>query len=860
MNSMYDQRFRDIILLSVGFLGALWFFMDINNHWAPSVLDMSISDERIIEKADSIFLSWDYQPVSYGANTKLVSSDFIVDSLQKQFGTSDFINQFRNGEKEKLPLYKRSVSWHDGNELQNEKMSMELAKNGELVSFRIAPEIINAQTPFNRNLLIKALESDFESASIATLDTVVSGLVDYQHNREVSSNYRSMREVFSRRQVGEGGSGLSGYLSSSNIWNAAEYYIKKSYWKRFTFKRDSLSFDDQNGYKVVKAFFVSKDTVMGVSPGLEVEVLPAGSLHRMKPTYPNLEGKSSGRSLFVSFIETGFMIGVLSFAVWLLIIFYLRIKAKAIDMSPALVVALLAGFMVSGMIALEMFNSVAFDTNQIFSVLFSVGIFGAISSAGFFLLTSVSDSITRQYWPSKLTTWDLVRRGMFKNKPVGWSVLRGLGISGVLIGVYMVFLEFVPGTYLDSTIEFDTSAYMFGSIANLLKALLESLIIIVPLFLIVTNQLTGVTNKKWLVPVISGLCFALLAPLDFEVNPAINAIILNLILGIILGLFYIAFDFVSLSLAFFIFLNLLFTKKGWVIDSSPDASLFYVFIVVLSGLIVVSIMFIYRGNETNELPDYVPDYLEDLAKEQRVRQELDIARTVQKTFLPNITPDIEGFDAAALCDPALDTGGDYYDIIRIDEHRTAVAIGDVSGKGIRAAFYMTFAKGVIHSLCSILDSPKTLMVQANRLFNENATRGTFISMIYGVLDSREKAFTYVRAGHNPILHKKASGETAWLQPKGVAIGMTKGDSFEKACEEVTVQLQQGDVLVLYTDGVTEAQNKDGEFYGEDRLVKLLEKENTESSIELRNLIANDVRSFFGEETQYDDMTLVVIKA
>ena len=834
--------------------------MDIGNHWVPSVMDMSISDERIIEKADSTFLSWDYQPVSYSTNSRVVSSGFMVDSLQRKYGASNFLNQFRNNKDLALPLYKRFVTWHDGNEFEDSRMSMELTKNGELVSFKVDPEIVNAQTPFNRNLLIKALRSDFESAAIATLDTVVSGLVDYQHNRESSSNYRSMRGVFDRRLIGEGDSGLSGYLSSSNIWNAAEYYIGKSYWKRFSFNRDSLSFDDQNGYKVVKAFLTSRDTVMGVSPGLEIEILPAGSLHLMNPIYPDLKAQSNSGSIFVSFIETGFMIGILGFAVWLLIIFYLRIKAKAIDMSPALVVALLAGFMVSGMIALEMFNGIGFETNQIFSVLFTVGIVGALSSAGFFLLTSVSDSITRQYWPSKLKTWDLVRRGMFKNKPVGWSILRGLGISGVLIGVYMVFVEFVPGTYLDSTIEFDTSAYMFGSIANLLKALLESLIIIVPLFLIITNQLAGVTNKKWLVPVISGLCFVLLEPLDFDVNPVINAFALNLILGVVLGLFYIAFDFVSLSLAFFLFLNFLFTKKGWIIESSPDASLFYVFVMVLLGLTGASIIFIYRGDETDTLPDYVPDYLEDLAKEQRVQQELDIARTVQKTFLPNTTPDIEGFDTAALCDPAMDTGGDYYDIICIDEHRAAVAIGDVSGKGIRAAFYMTFAKGVIHSLCTILDSPKALMVQANRLFNENATRGTFISMIYGVLDSRDKTFTYVRAGHNPMLYKKASGKTEWPQPKGVAIGMTKGDAFEKACEEVTVQLQEGDVLILYTDGVTEAQNKEGEFYGEDRLVKLLKKEKTESSVELRNLIANDVRSFFGEETQYDDMTLVVIKA
>lgn len=133
-------------------------------------------------------------------------------------------------------------------------------------------------------------------------------------------------------------------------------------------------------------------------------------------------------------------------------------------------------------------------------------------------------------------------------------------------------------------------------------------------------------------------------------------------------------------------------------------------------------------------------------------------------------------------------------------------------------------------------------------------------MIYGVLDSKERTFTYLRAGHNPMLYKKADGNVEWMQPPGVALGMAKGEAFNTVSVEDKIELLKGEVLVLYTDGITEAQNEQGDFYDEKRLKKLLKREKTNSSKELRDLIIEDVRTFIGEERQFDDMTLVVIKA
>jgi sigma-B regulation protein RsbU (phosphoserine phosphatase) len=132
-------------------------------------------------------------------------------------------------------------------------------------------------------------------------------------------------------------------------------------------------------------------------------------------------------------------------------------------------------------------------------------------------------------------------------------------------------------------------------------------------------------------------------------------------------------------------------------------------------------------------------------------------------------------------------------------------------------------------------------------------------MIYGVLDLSNRSFTYVRAGHNPILFKKADDSIEWLQPVGVGVGMANEKNFDKVFQEDEIILHQGDVLILYTDGITEAQNEEKEFYDEKRLQQLIITEKMKSAKELRDLIIEDVRTFAGSSQQSDDMTLVVIK-
>ncbi|NIT56340.1 MAG: SpoIIE family protein phosphatase, partial [Aliifodinibius sp.] len=216
-------------------------------------------------------------------------------------------------------------------------------------------------------------------------------------------------------------------------------------------------------------------------------------------------------------------------------------------------------------------------------------------------------------------------------------------------------------------------------------------------------------------------------------------------------------------------------------------------------------------------------------------------------------------DLAAVCKPAYETGGDYYDFVQLDDHRIAVTIGDVSGKGIQAAFYMTFIKGILHSLCREIDSPAEILKKVNRLFYDNAQRGTFISLVYGIIDLKEKTFRFARAGHNPIL--RVAGDTKKLEelkPAGIGIGLSK-DNFDEHLEEVELSIEDNNVLVLYTDGIVEALSESQNFYGTNRLNEMIKSNVHKSASDMLNLLAEDVESFIGKAKQHDDMTIMVMK-
>ncbi|MBN1189166.1 MAG: SpoIIE family protein phosphatase [Dehalococcoidales bacterium] len=244
------------------------------------------------------------------------------------------------------------------------------------------------------------------------------------------------------------------------------------------------------------------------------------------------------------------------------------------------------------------------------------------------------------------------------------------------------------------------------------------------------------------------------------------------------------------------------------------------------------------------------------AEKERVQKELEIAKGIQKSFLPESSPQIEGFDLAALNTPALEVGGDFYDFIPVSLNKWGLVIADVSGKGVPAALFMALSRTMIRANATNNPTPSRVIRQANDMISEDVRSNMFVTLFYGVLDPERKTLTYVNAGHNPpLVMGKNSGDVIMLATKGVALGLMTDVEFE----EKEILLSKGDILVLYTDGVTEAINRKQELFGQERISRLVDENKHLSAQEIINLIEKEVFTYSDGQPQFDDITLLLVK-
>lgn len=247
---------------------------------------------------------------------------------------------------------------------------------------------------------------------------------------------------------------------------------------------------------------------------------------------------------------------------------------------------------------------------------------------------------------------------------------------------------------------------------------------------------------------------------------------------------------------------------------------------------------------------------ESLEKE-RLYREMLVAQEMQKRLLPQHVPAAATIDLDAISTPAFEVGGDYYDFMELGDGRIGIAVGDVSGKGVSAAFYMSEMKGIFQALGRICSSPKEFMVKANEALADSIDKHSFVSLIYAILDPRSGRLTIARAGHCPMLH--ISGQTVvYVRPNGLGMGLSRGPTFDDAIEEEVIDLSAGDVCVLYTDGVTEARCGDDEF-GYERLMAAAQNAREKSAAGIKEEILETVSRFTDHRANDDDLTLVVLK-
>ena len=247
---------------------------------------------------------------------------------------------------------------------------------------------------------------------------------------------------------------------------------------------------------------------------------------------------------------------------------------------------------------------------------------------------------------------------------------------------------------------------------------------------------------------------------------------------------------------------------------------------------------------------------DQLIEKKRLETQLEVARQVQLELLPPRDPELSGFDISAYNFPTEEVSGDYYDWVRIYDDQIGVVIADVSGKGVPAALLMAFLRASLRAATHIGYAPHISMSKVNYLLWESIERNQFVTAFYGILDATNRTLAYANAGHNPPLLIDAEGKARFDERGGVPLGMFRDTRYY----EYYLTIAPGEILVLYTDGVTEAANPAGEEYGLNRLIEAVTRNRDLAARELIDSIQRDVINWTDGLGATDDVTFFIIKA
>jgi len=245
-----------------------------------------------------------------------------------------------------------------------------------------------------------------------------------------------------------------------------------------------------------------------------------------------------------------------------------------------------------------------------------------------------------------------------------------------------------------------------------------------------------------------------------------------------------------------------------------------------------------------------------LLEKERMEHELELARDLQQSILPHAFPELPRASCAARNRPARQVGGDFYDVVRLSGGRVGLVMADVSDKGLAAALYMALARSLIRAEARHHASPRQVLLSTHRLLLEMTEATMFVTVFYGVLDADQRSLRYARAGHNyPLLFSPSNGECQELAAEGIVLGCVE----EVSLDEARVDLHGDDVLVLYTDGITDANSPSGEFFGTERLRETVCAAGGLTAQDMCDLVFERVDRFQRGAVQYDDMAVLVVR-
>jgi sigma-B regulation protein RsbU (phosphoserine phosphatase) len=276
---------------------------------------------------------------------------------------------------------------------------------------------------------------------------------------------------------------------------------------------------------------------------------------------------------------------------------------------------------------------------------------------------------------------------------------------------------------------------------------------------------------------------------------------------------------------------------------------------VFTAVIGISVLFVKMANQWRKRQTAL------LSQGDLLTAEFQAARSVQQSLMPHEDAQLFGFDISGTTAPAVEIGGDYYDYLTFADGSKGVIVADASGKGIPAALLMAKFQGMAQALSIHVETPEEFFIGLNDTLRIRMERHRFITVGMLTIDF-DNRITFYRAGHNPlILYCASSSATELLRPPGIGLGLTHGTMLGNAMKPGSFEMSNGDVALLYSDGLTEAMNHDGEEYGEERVTVSLQQasRNGGCAADIRNAVMNDLSTFVGNAEPHDDVTVVVVK-
>jgi len=473
-----------------------------------------------------------------------------------------------------------------------------------------------------------------------------------------------------------------------------------------------------------------------------------------------------------------------------------------------------------------------------------------------FFAWSVGESICRERWGHKLASFDALFKGDLMNETVALSAFQGW-MAGIATagGVAALLLAIrAAGGWAFSCLVFDVNSRWPG-----VELVLNALAILLPLYLTVVLSLLPSAARRlgvWAGSLAAVLVAAVVMPPLALVMPLGWTIAVALLVAAVLVGLFLATDLLTVLLAGFV-TQVLFT--AYPLLTAADASLQvqgWIALGLLAVPLVASLRFLGSGKEFVYHYEDVPPHVRRIAERERQRVELETARRIQSSILPDLPPRLAGVDIAHAYLPASEVGGDFYDVLALEDGRLALAVGDVAGHGVSSGLIMSMAKSALAVQVTFNPEVAAVFNTLNRTVYQTARKRLLATLCYAVLDPRRLELVYASAGHLFPYRITAAGKVESLESIAYPLGV-RG---ELNVEARTSRLAPGDTLFLFSDGLIEARREGSdEMFGFDRLEQSLAKHAGRGVEGLRDGVLGEVTLFTGDAPREDDQTILVLR-